>query len=269
MSRPVPTRSPAERPAAHPAVLKACCAELWRHPGVRLLVGDALHPGGVALTDRALDALGLPAGARLLDLGSGPGTTRDLAAARGMRPVGIDLSAAWCAEERAGSFAVADAEWLPFRDGSFDGAIVECTLSVLPDKAWALSELRRVTARGGGVAVSDVTLEGTLPEELATLIGWIACAAGALPREGYVEALEKAGFHPRLVEDHPTALSDMIAKARRRLALLQGAAATGLVDISAVGVPPGLLDLCQRLLGLASEAVVEGTLGYMLIVTHG
>jgi len=234
-----------------------------------VLVGDALHPGGAALTARALDLLALPPGARLLDVGSGPGTTRDLAARRGLRPVGVDLSPAWRGEERAGAFSVGDAERLPFRGGAFDGAIAECTLSVVPDKAEALEELRRVVRPGGRVAVADVTSEGPLPRELGTLIGWIACAAGALTAGGYASALEGARFRPVAVEDHSEALAEMIAKARRRLALILGATALDLLDPWEAGIAPGLLEIGQRLLGLAADAVAGGILGYALVVAAG
>lgn len=253
-------------PPADPAYLRACCADLWSNPGVRLLAGDALHPGGADLTGRAVDAMGLVEGARVLDLGSGPGASRDLLAARGLRPVGLDLTSAWAGEPRGGRFVAGDAERPPFRDGAFDGAIAECVLSVLPDKAAATRGLRRVVRPGGSVAVSDVTADGELPGELATLIGWIACAAGALPREGYPALLADAGFTPRTVEDRTPALEEMIAKARRRLALLQGAVGTAFVDLEGAGVPAGALDLGQRLLSLAAETVRAGSLGYVLVV---
>jgi arsenite methyltransferase len=248
-----------------PAHLKACCADLWSNPGVRLLAGESLHPGGVDLTRRALALMELPPGSLMLDAGSGPPTTRDVMAVRGLRPVGVDVSLAWHGESRS-LFAGGDAERLPFADGSFAGAVAECVVSVLPDKAAAARELRRVVRPGGRVAISDVTADGPLPQELATFVGWIACAAGALPAAGYTALLEEAGLRPRAVEDRTPDLAEMIAKARRRLALLQGAAQTGLVDLAGAGIPSGLLDLGQRLLSVAAETARAGSLGYVLIV---
>jgi arsenite methyltransferase len=248
--------------------LKACCADLWSHPGVRILAGDALHPGGPALTDRVLDLLDLPTGGRVLDVGTGPGLTRDLAMARGLRPVGVDLSPAFLHEARGGTVAGADAERLPFAPTSFDGALAECVVSVIPDKARALAEFRRVVKPRGAVAICDVTADGPLPDEIRTLVGWIACAAGALSAEGYLQLLEQAGFGSFFVEDHRGALELMIAQARRRLSLIQGASRAGIVDVDQAGIPDAMLEVGQRLLGVAAEAVRSEILGYTLIVAQ-
>ncbi len=251
-------------PVSDPSYLKGCCADLWAHPGIRLLVGDSLHPGGLALTERALDGLALPEGARILDLGSGPGATVGAARGRGLRAVGLDLVAH--PGVGAGGFVRGDAERLPFRDGAFDGAIAECVVSALPDKAAAAAELRRVVRPGGRVALADVTLEGELPAPLATFLGWIACVAGAMRAEDHAALLAAAGFTVRSTEDHTPALEEMVSRARRRLALLQGAVRAGLGEGTSAGLPGELLDLGQELLAQAHRAVREGALGYVLVV---
>jgi arsenite methyltransferase len=251
-----------------PAYLKACCADVWAHPGVRLLAGEALHPGGRALTERLLSLVSLHEGARLIDVGSGPGGTLAIAAERGIRAVGVDLSAWGAPEDTAAMFACADAERLPFREGSFDGALLECVLSVIPNKPDAIRELRRVVRRGGRVALADVTLSGALPVELSSLLGWIACTAGALHPTAYVQILSDAGFEPVLVEDHRDALAAMVDKARRRLAMIQGAVGTGLLDLGDVGLAAGLLELGRQVLDIAASAVADGILGYVLITAE-
>lgn len=35
-----------------PETLKQCCVAAYDHDAVRILVGDALHPGGAQLTER-------------------------------------------------------------------------------------------------------------------------------------------------------------------------------------------------------------------------
>lgn len=256
-------------PAADPSLVKACCADLWAHPGVRLLAGDSLHPGGLGLTARALGLMGLPSGALVLDLGCGPGATAEALRTAGYRPVAVDYSRSLAAEaaRRAGApAAAADGERLPFADGSFDGLMAECVLSVIPDVARALHEAVRVLRPGGRVAVSDVTRAGELPSELDTFLSWIACAAGALPADGYREALAAAGVSDPVVEDHSGALAEMIDRARRRLGLLQGSVAAGLVDLSPAGLDPAVVEAGQRLLGRARRAIEEGALGYVLVV---
>ncbi len=255
-------------PAA-PRVVKACCADLWAHPGVRLLAGKALRPGGLALTERALAELGLSPGDRVLDVGCGPGTTLGLLRGRGFGGVGVDLSPALAAEAAsAGPAAAADAERLPFPSGCFHAAFLECVLSAVPDKGAALAEAARVLRRGGALVLSDVTRSGPLPEPLASLAGWVACAAGALTAGGYAEAVTEAGLSVERLEDHDGAVGELIARARRRLALLQGALRAGLVEADPVLGGPDVLDLGQDLLGLAAEAVARGELGYVLLVAR-
>lgn len=254
-----------------PAFLKACCADLWSHPGVRVLAGDHLHPGGRGLTERALDLLSIPQQARLLDLGSGPGAGAGVAAARGNTVIALDLSPAIAAEAdmAPGVTGMAgDAERLPLGDRIGDGAMAECVLSAIPDKEAAAREIRRVLRPGAPFVLTDVTRSGPLPPELDSLMGWIACAGGALPAVGYVRLLEEAGFAVEHVEDHRDALVELVAQVRRRLALFQGALAAGVVDATELGIPPDLIDLGQRMLELAAAAAADGTLSYGLVLAR-
>lgn len=259
-------------PEADAAFVKACCADLWAHPGIRLLAGESLHPGGLDLSRRAVERAGWTAEDRVLNVGTGPGATEEWMAARGIRPIGIDYSAALATQAAArvpaARFAVADGERLPFLDGSFDGVLAECVLSVIPDVEQAAAEAHRVLRPGGRMAVSDVTRSGDLPAELETFVSWIACAAGALPAEGYAAALGRAGFQVVLVEDHSGALGAMVAKARRRLALFDGSVAAGLIDLGPTGLDPGLVQAGRMLLGSAAETVEAGRLGYTLVVAE-
>lgn len=260
--------TPVASPAA-PAYLKACCADLWSHPGVRLLCGEALRPGGTDLTGHALDLLGLEDGARVLDVGSGPGATLAFLRARRLRPVGIDYSLALAAESAAvAPTVVADAERLPFRPQVMDAAFLECVLSAVPDKATALAEVARVVRAGGYLVLTDVTVEGPLPPPLHSFAGWIACAAGALPARGYVDLLEAAGFTLEAHEDHRSAMAALLAKITRRLALVRGAIRAGVVDLASAGLGEGHFDLGEDLLATAGEVVSAGILGYGLFVGH-
>lgn len=252
-----------------PENLKACCAVLWSHPGVRLLCGETLRPGGPELTLHALDLLGLEVGARVLDIGSGPGATLGLLARRGLRPVGADYSASLAAESAAVAPSVAaDAERAPFRSGSMDAAFMECVLSAVPDKAAALAEAARVLRTGASLALSDVVVQGVVPEPLDSFAGWIACAGGALPASAYVALLEEAGFVVEVAEDHRSAMADLLAQVTRRLALIRGAIRARLVDVTSVGLDESLLDLGERLLATAKEEVGNGVLGYGLFIAR-
>lgn len=102
-----------------------------------------------------------PAGARVLDVGTGPGLLPRLALAEGVRlAVGVDDSAAML--RRAAELAVQDgvaARWaqangcrLPFATAAFDVALATNWLFLLADPAAGLAELARVTRPAGLVA---------------------------------------------------------------------------------------------------------------------
>jgi len=115
----------------------------------------------------------LQAGARVLDVGSGPGTiTIDLA--RRVRPglvTGVDAVAdvvarasGLASSERVGNveFRVGDAYALEFADASFDVVHAHQVLQHLARPVDALREFRRVLKPGGLVAVRDVDYGGII-----------------------------------------------------------------------------------------------------------
>src|SRR5262245_56933568 len=73
------------------AAVKACCADMYAGDWAQLLLGDSLHPGGAALTERLGDLLGLGPGARVLDVASGRGGSAiHLARHFGSSVLGVD-----------------------------------------------------------------------------------------------------------------------------------------------------------------------------------
>ena len=106
-------------------------------------------------------------GAELLDVGTGTGTLAIAALQRwpGLRVTGIDPSGGML--EVAGATAaarlsaatarrfrrrVAPADRMPFTDGSFDAAMSSFVLQLVPSRAAALREIRRVLKPGGVAA---------------------------------------------------------------------------------------------------------------------
>lgn len=115
------------------------------------------HPPEVsAQIGSALVAL-VGAGAPVLEIGVGTGRIAIPAAAAGAYVVGFDVSREMLrvAAERAEAagatldLALADAQQLPFPDGSFAAALAVHVLHLLPDWRAALAEIARVLAPGG------------------------------------------------------------------------------------------------------------------------
>lgn len=114
---------------------------------------------------------------RVLDVGSGAGTD-SLVAAQMVGPegrvTGIDMTAEMLVKARAAAaelgtgnvdFVEAEAEALPFADGSFDVVVSNGVIDLIPDKDAVFSELHRVLAPGGRIQIADVTIQNPVSEE--------------------------------------------------------------------------------------------------------
>jgi SAM-dependent methyltransferase len=125
----------------------------------------------------------LTSGARLLDVGCGPGTiTADLAGAVAQVTAlevtadALDLARAEIARRAVTNveFAVGDVHALDFPDDTFDVVHAHQVLQHLGDPVAALREMRRVTRPGGIVAVRDSDYAGfTWWPELPELDEWL------------------------------------------------------------------------------------------------
>lgn len=145
----------------------------WASP-----IGSFIYDNAQALTRRFIAAMQLPIewldipdGGIALDVGAGPGSiTTSLAHAAGPDglALGIDISkpmltrAVRAAAGPQVGFLRADAQKLPFRDGTFDAAISVAVLQLIPDPAAALAEIARVLKPGGRLAVMVPTLRPPL-----------------------------------------------------------------------------------------------------------
>ena len=137
------------------AAVKARQRVAWSS-GDYAVVGTTLQIVGEDLCE----ALDLRAGQRVLDVAAGNGNASLAAARRGCQVTSTDYVPALLerAGERAAAdrlsieFLEADAENLPFEDGSFDRAFSMLVLQFIPDAARAVAEMKRVVrpgARGG------------------------------------------------------------------------------------------------------------------------
>lgn len=199
---------------------------LWEQEDFQRVAGEFWRPGGPELTRRALELAarhcGLAPGARLLDLGCGPGASLELLAGLGYRPLGLDrrAHAAW-GKRAAGAaripaviFLRADAVRPPLVDNSVDAVLCECVLSLLPDPLDALRGCRRILRPGGALLLSDLFLHGDMVEEggVSPLPPEPGCPAGARSRAVWEGLLVRAGFVPHCFEDHSRALVELAAR---------------------------------------------------------
>jgi len=252
--------------------VKTCCAALYESDWTKLLLGDSFHPGGLALTERLGVLLKLDAHSRVLDVAAGKGTSAIfLAQIFGCQVVGIDYGArlvaqATAAAQQAGlaervEFKQGDAEALAFANGEFDAVICECAFCTFPNKTTTATEFARVLRPGGCIGLSDLTRTAPLPQELETLLAWIACIADAQPLEEYVAYLEGTGFTGIETERHDDALVDMVNAIRAKLL-----GAELLVKLKKVNLPTVDFEHTKTLARSAAETIRAGKLGYAAIV---
>jgi ubiquinone/menaquinone biosynthesis C-methylase UbiE len=165
---------------------------------------DQFHTRGLAATAELAEMAGITPAMSVLDVGSGlGGPARVLAAARGCRVTGVDLSepfveAARYLTERTGqsaqvSFRAASALDLPFGQGAFDAAFLQHVAMNIADRARLYEEIRRVLKPGGRFATFDVTLVGGEPHYPAP---WAPTPATSflMTDEATRAAIEQAGF---------------------------------------------------------------------------
>jgi arsenite methyltransferase len=250
--------------------LKQCCAQLYESDLARFLLGDSFHPGGLGLTRRLGELLDLGPRSRVLDVACGKGTSAAFLPERfGCELIGVDYSDQNVTEANGLASAKgltrvhcerADAERLPFSNGSFDVVVCECAFCTFPDKSAAAREFARVLRTGGQVGLSDLTRTLVLPRELDGLLAHIACIADAQPVEGYEAYLREAGLRVSIVEKHDEALYEMVQQIRGKL--LGAEVMVGLKKLDLPGVD---IAAAKQMTNSVEEAIRQGQLGYVLI----
>jgi SAM-dependent methyltransferase len=136
--------------------------------------------------DSLLDAAGVEAGLRVLDVGTGAGDAAARASGRGAQATGIDVAAAMVeiAARRypAASFVEASVTDLPFTDESFDAAVGNIVIQHVGEPERAAREIARVLVPGGRIALSTWDAPERSPF-FAALLGAIADAQVPPPSE--------------------------------------------------------------------------------------
>ena len=154
-----------------------------------------------------LENLELQPGETVVDLGSGAGIDA-LIAARAVGPegrvIGIDMTPEMLDKARANA-AAAGADHVEFREGRLETLPVDdatvnaitsnCVINLVPDKSKVFAEIHRILTPGGRLVVSDVMLDGELPEIITKdVMAYVGCVSGAVQRENYLRMLTEAGL---------------------------------------------------------------------------
>lgn len=150
---------------------------------------------------------GIEKGDSVLDLGSGAGN--DCFVARALtgetgKVTGLDFTDAMLEKARKNNeklgysnieFVKGDIENIPLPDDSYDVVISNCVLNLVPDKEKAFAQIFRVLKSGGHFCISDVVLNGDLPENLKQAAEMYAgCVSGAIQKTDYLKIISGYGF---------------------------------------------------------------------------
>ncbi|MCD5348098.1 class I SAM-dependent methyltransferase [Agromyces sp. S2-1-8] len=144
--------------------LKSRHRSMWASGDYPAVAADLVWPLGAKL----VDATGVNAGDRVLDIAAGTGSAAIRAAEQGAVVVASDLVPELFEAGRRNAadagveleWVEADAERLPFDDAAFDAAISAIGVMFAPHHEAAAGELLRVVRPGGRVGVLSWTPEG-------------------------------------------------------------------------------------------------------------
>jgi SAM-dependent methyltransferase len=229
-------------------MLETALANPWGT--LRGVLDGPLHPGGREATERLLDRAGVEANTRVLDIGCGAGESLAVAGERGARAVGLD-------RDPAGERAVrGEMTQLPVADDAVEVVLAECVMCLAADRERALGEVARVVEPGGRLALSDVVVEGAVPDLPDPIVDAL-CLRRSRGREATVAGVEAAGF---VVDDVREHRDDLLAMQDRIEARVDYEGLLGLMG-----------ERGQRLLeGIhaAEAAVDDGRIGYVSLVAE-
>jgi SAM-dependent methyltransferase len=163
----VSTRRESDLPSTTPdSELKARHRKMWASGDYASMVETFLLPLG----PRLVEACGIASGMRVLDVAAGTGNASIPAAKAGAEVTASDLTPELLeagrrraeAEGLALEWVEADAEQLPFEDGSFDVVMSSIGAMFAPHHQDVANELVRVSRPGGTIGLLSWTPEGMI-----------------------------------------------------------------------------------------------------------
>jgi ubiquinone/menaquinone biosynthesis C-methylase UbiE len=175
--------SVATLPLDYPAIKRRQQA-VWS-AGDYAIIGTTLQIVG----ERLCESVDMRAGSSALDVAAGNGNATLAAARRFARVTSTDYVGGSLergkeraiAERLTVNFQQADAEALPFADGSFDVALSTFGVMFTPNQEKAASELARVVRKGGKIGLANWTPDGFVGQLLKTVAKYTPPPAGLKP----------------------------------------------------------------------------------------
>ncbi|MEP6845703.1 MAG: arsenite methyltransferase [Panacibacter sp.] len=158
-------------------------------------------------------------GDTVIDLGSGAGNDAFIARAvvgeKG-KVIGIDFTEKMVEKARTNAeklgynnieFRQGDIEQIPVSVNVADVIVSNCVLNLVPNKHNVFKEIYRVLKPGAHFSISDIVLEGQLPDKLKQAAEMYAgCVTGAIQKNTYLELIELTGFKNITIQKEKTIL---------------------------------------------------------------
>ena len=143
----------------------------------------------------------------VLDLGAGAGNDCFIARSETGetgKVIGVDMTQAMVDKARKNAeklgytnveFILAEIEDMPLGDSLIDVAVSNCVLNLVPNKKKAFQEIFRVLKSGGHFSISDVVIQGKMPEGLQNdMEMYVGCVAKAIDKQDYLDLVQEIGF---------------------------------------------------------------------------
>jgi len=258
-------------PPSEEQELGVCCADFYNHPVVVKLLNGIFHPGGLALSNLMAEKMDVNSSSKVLDIACGDGMTGTYLAKKfSCFVAGIDAGDKMIelANDRAKQIGVSEstefkigfASKIPFANSEFTAAYSECAVCTFHDKERSVFETGRVLGPMGVLGINDVVIQNhaELDDELRGLIGKVACIAGALSSDGYVQLFGEGGFSLIETSSHTDLLEQMVDKAFRRAKMRTGIE-EALSDSTSI-------DDILRMIGLIKDEIASGNMGYEMFI---
>ncbi len=166
-------------------------------------------------------------GDTVLDLGSGAGNDCFIALheiGETGKVIGIDFTPAMIEKARINAvklgfnnveFIYGDIEDIPVNSGQVDVVVSNCVLNLVPNKDGVFKEIFRILKPGGHFSISDIVLDGDLPQSIQQAAEMYAgCVSGAIQKQSYLELIKANGFSAvKLQKEKPIVIPDDILSA--------------------------------------------------------